>query len=90
MSDLAVLVVTREVANEVVEHAATGIYNSLDELVGNALHALQWAENNPEGQRHLLRLALQAGDGEDSEAGQLIPAEVVFARARGRAREDTG
>jgi Arc/MetJ-type ribon-helix-helix transcriptional regulator len=86
-TDLTVLVVTREVANAVLEHAASGAYNSPDEVVGTALHALQWAENNPEGQRHLLRLALQAGDA-DSEAGRLIPADAVFARARERARGD--
>ena len=88
-AELAVLVVTREVAKAVLEHATSGAYNSPDELIGTALHALRWAENDPEGTRRLLRFALQAenGDGGD-EAGQLIPAEVVFARARDRARGD--
>jgi Arc/MetJ-type ribon-helix-helix transcriptional regulator len=84
-TELAVLIVTREVANAVLEHAASGVYNSPDEVIGTALHALQWAENDPEGKRRLLRLALQAEKG-GSEAGRLIPAEVVFALARERAR----
>jgi len=88
-TELAALVVTREVARAVLAHVASGVYDSPDEVVGTALHALQWAENDPEGQRHLLRLALQAGDG-DSEARRLIPAEAVFARARERAQEDAG
>jgi antitoxin ParD1/3/4 len=63
-----------------------GIYTSPDEVVGSAMHALEFAENDPEGKRRLLRYALSLGIA-DAEAGRLIPAEVVFARIRDRARE---
>jgi len=88
-TELAVLVVTRDVANAVLTRAGGGVYASPDEVIETALHALEWAENDPEGERRLLRFALQAGLA-DSQAGRLIPAEVVFARARERARGEAG
>jgi hypothetical protein len=64
---------------------ANGFYTSPDEVVGSAIHALEWAENDPEGKRRLLRYALSLGVA-DSDAGRLIPAKLVFARLRDRAR----
>ena len=52
--------------------------------VGSALHALEWAANDPEGKRRLLRFALLVGVA-DEENGRLIAAEAFFARLRERA-----
>ena len=71
--------------SDVHTRTGNGIYTSPDEVVGSAMHALEFAENDPEGKRRLLRYALALGVA-DSEAGRLIPAEVVFARRRDRAR----
>ncbi|HEU4558704.1 MAG TPA: hypothetical protein VFS20_12680 [Longimicrobium sp.] len=84
-TDLAVLVVGRDVAGMVHTRTGNGIYTSPDEVVGSAMHALEFAENDAEGKRRLLRYALSLGVA-DAEAGRLIPAEVVFARLRERAR----
>lgn len=84
-NELAVLVVGQDVAAMVHERTEDGIYTSPDEVVGSAMHALDWAEKDPEGKRRLLRYALTLGVA-DAEAGRLIPAEVVFARLRNRAR----
>ena len=48
-----------------------GIYTSPDEIVGSAMHALEFAENDPEGKRRLMRYALALGLA-DSEAGRPI------------------
>ncbi|HET7462584.1 MAG TPA: hypothetical protein VFJ82_15125 [Longimicrobium sp.] len=85
---LSVLVVTRETANAVHGLTRSGIYTNADDVVGTAMHALEWAENDPEGKRRLLQFALEAGL--DDEAGRTIPADVVFARARERAQRVRG
>jgi Arc/MetJ-type ribon-helix-helix transcriptional regulator len=84
-TELAVLVVGQDVASMVHTRTGNGIYTSPDEVVGSAMHALEFAENDPEGKRRLLRYALALAVA-DSEAGRLIPADVVFARIRDRAR----
>jgi Arc/MetJ-type ribon-helix-helix transcriptional regulator len=84
-TELAVIVVGQDVAAMVHTRTGNGIYTSPDEVVGSAMHALEFAENDPEGKRRLIRYALALGLA-DSEAGRLIPAEVVFARIRNRAR----
>lgn len=71
------LVVTREVTNAVVARTREGMFHDPDDVIGSALLALQWAENDPEGKRRLLRFALLAGVAAE-ESGQLIPAEVVL------------
>lgn len=82
-TDLAILVVTRGVADEVLKRMRGGVYHSADEVVGSAMHAIHWAETDPMGRVQLLKFAVGAGlvDGEEE---RLIPAEVVFARARER------
>jgi hypothetical protein len=82
-TEFTALVVTRDVSNAVHARTRNGVYTSPDEVVECALHALEWAENDPEGKRRLLRFALLAGVA-DEESGKLIPAEVVFARLRER------
>ncbi|HEU4561773.1 MAG TPA: hypothetical protein VFS20_28370 [Longimicrobium sp.] len=87
-TELVVLVVGRDVAEMVHTRTGNGFYTSPDEVVGSAMHALEFAENDPEGKRRLLRYALALAVA-DSEAGRTIPAEVVFARIRDRARRRT-
>jgi hypothetical protein len=48
------------------------------------MHALEFAENDLERKRRLLRYALALAVA-DSEAGRSIPAEVVFPRIRNHA-----
>ena len=84
-AELAVLVVGEDVAAMVHTRTENGFYTSPDEVVGSAMHALEFAENDPAGKRRLLRYALERGVA-DAEAGRLIPAEVVFARLRDRTR----
>jgi antitoxin ParD1/3/4 len=86
-TELAVLVVTRGVADAVLKRVRVGAYNSPDEVVGTALYAIEWAENDKVGKSQLLKFALAAGLA-DADAGRLIPAEVVFARMRDRASGD--
>ena len=70
-----------------MKRVRAGVYNSPDEVVGSAMHAIEWAENDPVGKARLLKFAIEAGVA-DSEAGRLIPAEVVFARIRDRLQGD--
>lgn len=81
-TDLAILVVTRGVADAVLKRVRGGFYHSADEVLGSAMHALKWAEDDPVGRAQLLKFAV--GTGLVGEEERLIPAEVVFARARER------
>ena len=84
-TEFAVLVVGRDAAAMVHTRTVNGFYTSPDEVVGSAMHALEFAENDPEGKRRLLRYAIGLGVA-DAKAGRLIPAEVVLDRLRDRAR----
>ena len=68
-TELAVLVVGRDVAAMVHTRTGNGIYTSPDEVVGSAMHALEFAENDSEGKRRLLRDALSPGIADAEEPG---------------------
>ena len=48
-TELVVLVVGRDVAEMVHTRTSNGFYTSPDEVVGSAMHALEFAEKDPEG-----------------------------------------
>lgn len=82
-SELAVLVVSRESAAEMLERVRAGLYSSTDDVFSSAIFALGWTENHPLGRVELLKHAVRKGS-EDADAGRVIPAEEVFRRARER------
>lgn len=86
-TELAVLVVSRTVADDVLNRVRAGHYHSADEVVGTAMHALRWAEDDPIGKSQLLKFAIAAGV-VDADEGRLIPADVVFQRVRDILQDD--
>lgn len=82
-SELAVLVVSRESAAEMLERVRAGLYSSTDDVFSSAIFALGWTENHPLGRVALLKHAVRDGS-EDADIGRGIPAEEVFQRARER------
>lgn len=84
-TELAVLVVSREAADAVLKRVHSGFYNSPDEVVATAMHAIEWAENDPLGKSQLLKYALAEGIADD--AGRDIPAHVIFSLMRDRLLE---
>jgi antitoxin ParD1/3/4 len=82
------LVVPSHLEPAVLERVRSGVYRSPEAVLERALQLLAWAENDSEGKRQLLRLALQAGI-DDSEAGDVFDGEEVIREMRERARGET-
>jgi len=71
-----------------MERVRSGGYHSPEAVLERALQLLAWAENDAEGKRQLLRLAIQTGI-DDSEAGDVFDGEEVIREMRERARGET-